>query len=349
MDTREKDINEALSRVIDPELGRDLVDLGMVRQVAIDNETVAVTLALTIPGCPMKDRLEADVKREVGGVAGVKAVDVVMETMTAEEKEVLARKLGREPKPLSIRADTAVIGIASGKGGVGKSTISANLAVSLARAGRRVGLLDADVWGFSIPRMFGIAERPRVVDKAMVPLERHGVKLMSTGFFVEEDQPVIWRGPLVHRAIEQFLTEVSWGDLDYLLLDLPPGTGDVTITAAKLVSSLKLVMVTTPQPVASRVAVRGGHMAHKAGVAVVGVIENMSYLICEHCGEKNYLFGKGGGRELARALGAPLIGQIPFDPVGRECGDIGTPVVLAAPDSSSAIALREAAASLIEL
>ncbi len=349
MENLEREIRAALGRVVDPELGRDLVDLGMVRAVSVDNGVVGVTLALTIPGCPMKERIRADVEREVGAVSGVDTIDVVMETMTATEKETLAAKLGRQPKPLSIGAATEVIGVASGKGGVGKSTVSVNLAVALAEDGYKVGLLDADIWGFTIPRMLGISARPRVEDKAMIPPEKHGVKLMSTGFFVPEDQPVVWRGPLVHRAVEQFLTEVAWGDLDYLILDLPPGTGDVTITAAKLVPRLKLVMVTTPQSVASKVAVRAGHMAHKVGVAVVGVIENMSYSICEHCGKRNYLFGQGGGVELAEALGTQLIGRIPFDPLGREGGDNGLPVVLAEPEAPSAKALREIATVLKEL
>jgi ATP-binding protein involved in chromosome partitioning len=347
MDVDKQEVTRALSRVIDPELRRDIVDLGMVRETAVTDHAVVVTLALTIPGCPMKDRLAADVKREVGDVPGVKNVDVVLETMNDDEKRALAEKLGRKVRPLSVSVKTTVIGIASGKGGVGKSTVTVNLAAAMARSGCRVGLLDADIWGFSVPRMLGISDRPRVADGAMIPPEKYSIKLMSTGFFIDENQPVIWRGPLIHRAIEQFLTEVLWGELDYLLLDLPPGTGDVMITAAKLIPDLKMVMVTTPQPVASNVAVRAGHMAHKAGVSVIGVIENMAYIACGQCGEKNYIFGRGGGDELARALGAPVIGRIPFDPRGREGGDTGMPIVLSDPESPTSVALLDIARTLI--
>lgn len=349
MTIEKKKIEQALGRVIDPELRRDVVDLGMVREVAIVDGSVIVTLALTIAGCPMKERLESDVKREVGDVPGVESVEVILATMTEEEKSALADKLGRKPRPLSVSPRTIIIGIASGKGGVGKSTVTVNLAAALAAGGYSVGLLDADIWGFSVPRMLGISDRPSVEGKVMIPLEKHGIKLMSTGFFVGEDQPVMWRGPLVHRAIEQFLTEVAWGDLDYLLLDMPPGTGDVTITTAKLVPRLQLVMVTTPQPVASQVAVRAGHMAHKTNVPIIGVIENMAYLVCAHCGDKNYLFGEGGGDVLARSLGAPIIARVPFDPAGRVGGDLGVPVVLSEPDSPAAVAFKAAAEILTDL
>lgn len=339
-------VEAALTRVVDPELQRDLMDLGMIREIFLSDTTTRITVALTIAGCPMKKRIQEDVEREVGLVSGVERVEVLMETMTDEEKKALSHKLGRTPKPLSVSPKTAIIGIASGKGGVGKSTVTANLAAALSEAGSRVGILDSDVWGFSIPRMLGISDRPRVVHGQIIPVEKHGLKLMSTGFFIEEDQPVIWRGPLVHRAIEQFLTEVAWGDLDYLLLDLPPGTGDVMLTTAKMAPALQVIMVTTPQPVAARVAVRAGHMAHRVNVPVIGVIENMSYAICDHCGKKNYFLGRGGADELAKSLGTKVIGRVPFEQVARESADVGLPVVLSAPSSLSAAAFREIAGKL---
>ncbi len=270
-----------------------------------------------------------------------------MTEMTKEQKTALSSKLQGDRPDLSVSADTVVIAVASGKGGVGKSTATINLAAAVASLGYKVGLLDADIWGSSIPRMLGLRFRPSAVGNMIIPLTKYSMKIMSIGFFSDEEQPIIWRGPLVHRAIEQFLTQVFWEDLDYLFVDLPPGTGDVTISLAKMVPNLKMVMVTTPQPAAAKVAARAGHMAHKSDIEVVGVIENMSYLVCAECGAKNYPFGRGGGLELAESLGVPFLGALPFDPDAREGGDIGKPVVISHPDSAIAKEIKKTAEALV--
>jgi ATP-binding protein involved in chromosome partitioning len=344
-------IREALVAVIDPELRKSVVELDMVRAVDVSGGQVDVTIALTVAGCPMKAELESQVRRHVGAVAGVEAVGVNFDVMTAEQRSALRQRLqgggaGREQKAITITARTRVVAVASGKGGVGKSTVTANLAAALAAGGAEVGVVDADIYGYSIPRMLGITRRPVVVDSMIVPPVNHGLRIMSIGFFLEPDQAVVWRGPMLHKALEQFLTDVHWGDLDYLIVDMPPGTGDVSISLGQLLPSPDVIIVTTPQAAAQQVAERSAEVAGKTGMHVAGVIENMSFLVCPCCGERSHVFGEGGGSALADRLGVPLLGQIPLDEPLRIASDAGHPLVLDHPDSSSARAIAEIAAAL---
>ena len=288
-----------------------------------------MTIALTVAGCPMKAELESQVRRHVGAVEGVEAVGVRFDVMTPEQRSALRQRLqggaggGQQQKAVTISARTRVVAVASGKGGVGKSTLTANLAAALAAGGAEVGVVDADIYGYSIPRMLGITRRPVVVDSMIVPPVNHGLRIMSIGFFLEPDQAVVWRGPMLHKALEQFLTDVHWGDLDYLIVDMPPGTGDVSISLGQLLPSPDVVIVTTPQAAAQQVAERSAEVAGKTGMHVAGVIENMSYLVCPCCGERSHLFGEGGGRALADRLGVPLLGEIPLDEPLRVASDAG--------------------------
>ncbi len=344
-------ILEALGRVIDPELRRDLVSLRMVREIELSPDgDVAVGVALTVPGCPLKEKIEGDVRREVGTLDGVRSVAVRFTHMTAEERAELTGLLrGNRPaasgegKSISVEPRTRVIAVASGKGGVGKSSLTVNLALALRDQGHEVGVIDADIYGFSIPGMLGIQQRPVTVDRMIVPPVAHDVKCVSIGFFMDEDGAVMWRGPMLHKALEQFLSDVHWGPLDYLLIDMPPGTGDVAIGLAQLLPRAETVLVTTPQPAAQRVAERAAAVAARLEQRIVGVIENMSYRVCPCCGERDELFGAGGGALLAAHCGAPLLGQVPLEPALREGGDTGLPVVESAPDSPAAQAIRDIA------
>jgi ATP-binding protein involved in chromosome partitioning len=346
----EQAIREALVAVIDPELHRSVVELGMVRAVDVSGGHVDVTIALTVAGCPLKANLEEQVRGHVGAVAGVDSVGVRFDVMTPEQRTALRQRLhgggDGETRQLSLRPQTRVVAVASGKGGVGKSTITANLAAALAAGGASVGVLDADVYGYSIPRMLGILRRPVVVDRMIVPPVAHGLKVMSIGFFVNEDQAVVWRGPMLHKALEQFLSDVYWGDLDYVVCDMPPGTGDVSISLGQLLPSPDVVLVTTPQPAAQRVAMRAAEMAGKTGMHIAGVVENMSALVCPCCGERTYPFGRGGGAELAGSLGVPLLGEIPLDEPLRAASDAGEPLVISHPDAPSSQAIAELVAAL---
>lgn len=344
-------ISAVLGEIQDPELHRGLNELNMVRDIKVDGTTVDVLIALTIPGCPLKsfftDVIPAKIKERY---PSVERVEVRLTSMTDEERQALVGGLrGQSPAPFA-RSDssTQVIAIGSGKGGVGKSTTTANLAASLAKLGHTVGLLDADVWGFSIPRMLGVHERPTVVDDMVIPPEVFGVKVVSIGLFTTEDNPVVWRGPMLHKALQQFLSDVHWDEPDYLLVDLPPGTGDVSISIAQFLPGASIAIVTTPQAVAEKVAQRAGFMAEKTGLNVVGVIENMSYFTCDH-GDEYRIFGEGGGKALADRLRVPLLGEIPIDPQLRELADAGMPVVLRAPDTEVAQSLDATAKELVNL
>jgi ATP-binding protein involved in chromosome partitioning len=344
----ESQVREALRNVLDPEIGRPIEDLGMLEGIEVDGDLVRVHVLLTIAGCPLQERITGDVRAALAPL-GVERVEVRMTPMSEEQRAALVAKLrgaaGAQPQQRTFFTDgsTSVIAVASGKGGVGKSSVTVNLACALAAEGQRVGVLDADVWGFSVPRMLGVSGQPVGFNDMILPLESHGVKVISMGFFVPEDTPVIWRGPMLHKAIEQFLGDVYWGDLDFLLVDLPPGTGDVSISLASFLPGAAMLVVTTPQEAARRVAERAGKMAERTNLRPIGVIENMSYFVCPHCGEATRIFGEGGGREAAETLGVPLLGEVPLIAELREGGDTGTPIVISHPDSPAATVLREAA------
>jgi len=350
MPTRDE-ILQVLTAVIDPELRRSIVELEMVRSIdARADGTVDVTVSLTTPGCPIRSHFENAVRSAVGGLQGVTRVNVAFDVLSDQEKSGLQQKLGRGQLPEGALAQVSnVVCVGSGKGGVGKSTITANLAAALATQGKKVGVLDADVWGYSIPRMFDVGGRPQVSpERKILPLENYGVKVMSIGFFVEEDSAVVWRGPMLHKALTQFLEDVDWGELDYLLVDLPPGTGDVSMTLAQLLPQARFVIVTTPQPVAQRVARRSAEMAHKVRLEIAGVVENMSGFVTPD-GERYAIFGEGGGQLLADELDVPLLGKVPLTMALREQSDVGTPLVFADPDDPAAQAIRQAARGVIAL
>jgi ATP-binding protein involved in chromosome partitioning len=333
----------ALRNVVDPELGKPVTMLGMVRGIEIDGGTVRITLALTTAGCPLKDSFKEQVERHVGELPGVESVELSFEEMTPEQKQKLRKRLGiPDKKGISLSERTRVLAVTSGKGGVGKSSISVNLAFALSALGEQVGVLDADIYGHSVPQLLGVTQRPVAVDEMIVPPLGHGLKLMSIGFFLDENKPVIWRGPMLHRALEQFLSEVHWGELDTLIVDMPPGTGDVALSLAQLLPRAEAIVVTTPQPLAQEVAARAALMANETGMRVLGVIENMSYLV----GTGQEVFGSGGGERLAEELGVPLLGRVPLDPVLRECGERGEPVSLGAPESEAAVAIASIAAAV---
>jgi ATP-binding protein involved in chromosome partitioning len=330
----------AVGQVTDPELHRTLSELGMIRDVRAGRRgQVTVQIALTTPGCPMTGRIRDDIIRAATAVEGVTGAGVEFTMMTGAQRAAIAVPGRTSPA-------RAVYAVASGKGGVGKSTVAANLAVAMAAEGRSVGLIDADVWGYSVPQLFGVSRPPVAMNGAMLPVQAHGVALMSLGFFVADNEPVVWRGPMLHKALAQFVSDTCWGDLDVLLLDLPPGTGDVPLSVLELLPEANIVVVTTPQLAARTVATRVGAMARAAGMPVAGVVENMSELVCAACGTGTALFGSGGGQHLAGELGCALLGQIPLDAGLREAGDRGVPLVLAEPGSPSATAIREVASRI---
>jgi ATP-binding protein involved in chromosome partitioning len=367
-------IMRALERVIDPELRRPVTELDMVRDVEIDGGDVRVTIALTVAGCPLRDSFRDQVTDVLRDVPGVERVALGFDVMTPEERQALTTKLRsglqERTKGLSLDASTRVLAVCSGKGGVGKSTLAANLAVALAQRGKQVGILDADVYGHSIPHVLGIHQKPVLVDKMIVPpvkrfqplrtVQAHrpvvsdgslgepklpdgdiasdvALKLMSIGFFLDDNQPVMWRGPMLHRALEQFLSDVHWGQLDVLVVDMPPGTGDVAISLGQLLPRAETIVVTTPQPAAQEVASRAGVMAQKTGMRLIGVVENMS----------GDVFGSGGGQQLADELGIPFLGSVPLDPQLRECGDAGEPLMLRERDGEAAHELGRIADALV--
>jgi ATP-binding protein involved in chromosome partitioning len=351
-------VNAALATVSDPEIHRPITDLGMVKSVSVaDDGSVDVGIYLTTQGCPLRDRITSDVTAAVSKVPGVTAVRVDLDVMSDAQRQSLRQSLqgGRPARTITFAQPgslTRVLAVASGKGGVGKSSVTANLAVAMSAQGLTVGVVDADVYGHSLPRMFGIDHPPAIVDGMIVPPESHGVKVVSAGMFVEGNRPIVWRGPMLHRALEQLLADVFWGDLDVLLLDLPPGTGDIAISTAQLLPTAEVVVVTTPQLAAREVAERAGAVAVQTHQRLAGVVENMAGLPCPHCGEHVDVFGSGGGRAVADSLTTllgvpvPLLGSVPIDPRLREGGDTGRPIVLDQPDSPAAQALTAIARDL---
>lgn len=354
---------DALRPVEDPELHRSVVDLGMIRDVSVDGTAVSLQVVLTVSGCPLRNEIQSRVDTAVTALDGIERVDITWGVMTDEERATLRENLhgspgstagsqaahghaeGRKIPFADPGSRTRVLLIASGKGGVGKSSVTTNLAIALADQGRSVAVVDADVWGFSIPRMLGVDRTPTVIDEMIIPPEAHGVRCISMGFFVEEDQPVIWRGPMLHKALEQFLTDVFWDDPDYLVVDLPPGTGDISLSLAQFLPRAELYVVTTPQPAAQRVAQRSAFMAHKVNLEVKGVIENMSWFTGDD-GKRYELFGAGGGEDLAKRLEVPLLAQIPLVPALREGGDVGRPIMATDPDGEAASTFRSLASRI---
>jgi ATP-binding protein involved in chromosome partitioning len=358
----EAQVIDALRPVEDPELHRSIVDLGMVRGVGFEGERVKITVALTVAGCPLRAEITNRVSGAVEALPGVSGVELDFTVMTDEERQALAQRLRAEgggaqggeaapgdaaPKRTNPFTDsrTRVLAIASGKGGVGKSSVTTNLAVALAQEGHKVAAVDADVWGFSMPRMLGIDRPPVVIDDLIVPPEANGVTLISMGFFAREDQPVVWRGPMLHKALEQFLTDVHWNEPDFLVVDMPPGTGDIALSMAQFLPRAEVIIVTTPQPAAQRGAASAAYMAKRVNLSVIGVIENMSWFRGDD-GKEYRLFGEGGGQELADDLEVPLLGKIPLVPQLREGADSGNPIVVSDPDDEASKIFRAIAHSL---
>ena len=348
--TTQEQVTDALRAVIDPELRQNIVELGMVRSIEIEGPRVDVIVSLTTAGCPIRNHFQEAVAQNVMALDGVESVGVTFDVLSDSEKSNLQQKLGR-PGGLpegALAQVKNVICVASGKGGVGKSTMTANLAAALQAEGKKAGALDADVYGYSIPRMLGVNAKPEVnAERKILPLvAATGVKVMSIGFFVEDNAAVVWRGPMLHKAIQQFLEDVDWGELDYLLLDLPPGTGDVSMTLSQLLPQAKFLVVTTPQPAAQTVAARAAEMAGKVDLEVLGIIENMSGFTTPD-GQRFTIFGEGGGQALADELDVPLLGTIPLQEELREHSDAGTPLVIANPQAAASVAIREAARGII--
>jgi ATP-binding protein involved in chromosome partitioning len=343
-----EEVLKALGGVIDPELGRSVVELDMVRGVEIDGGRVDVTIALTVPGCPLRSSFEEQVQRALAPIEGVETIGLGFDVMTPEEKSALTTRLrggvAERTPGISVGSSTRIVAVASGKGGVGKSSLTANLAAAFAGLGHKTGVLDADVYGYSIPTMLGINQRPVAVDKMIVPPVRGELKVMSIGFFLDENTPIMWRGPMLHRALEQFLSDVHWGDLDTLVVDMPPGTGDVAISLGQLLPRAEAVVVTTPHKAAQQVAVRAAQMARKTNMRLLGVVENMAYMT----GTGEELFGSGGGEELAREVEAPLLGRIPFDPRLGAHADDGEPIVDIEPELEVSQAIRALARVIAE-
>ena len=370
MPLTETQITDALRAVMDPEINRSIVDLGMVKAVGIDGPRVKVTVALTVAGCPMKDEITKRVTDALLPVTGVERVDVDLTVMTPQELGDMRRRLQAEggavhgggqghshdkgpPIPFADpESRTRIIGVASGKGGVGKSSVTVNLAVALKKLGHDVGILDADVYGFSIPRMLGVSGDPTIIgegeDRLVLPPQAHGVRCVSMGFFVEEEQAVIWRGPMLHKFLRQMLTDMWWGDPDFLLIDMPPGTGDIAISMSQYLPRSELFVITTPQPAAQSVAQRTGALAKEVHLTVRGVIENMSWFTGDD-GKRYELFGAGGGQLLSDFLRAPLLGQIPLVPDLRAGGDVGLPITVSQPDSEASAAFDSIARSIVSM
>ncbi|MBC7541760.1 MAG: Mrp/NBP35 family ATP-binding protein [Candidatus Sericytochromatia bacterium] len=333
----QEQVMAALRHVQEPELNQDLVTLGMIEDLKVDDTVVSLTVMLTTPGCPLKAEIHDRIFTELAKI-GVTSVNVGW---------------GHKPRgqalPVALPGIQHVIAIGSGKGGVGKSTVSVNLAISLSEMGARVGLLDADIYGPSIPMMMGADERPRQLNNKLVPVERHGVKLMSMGFLLPNpEDPVIWRGPMLHGVIQQFLNEVDWGELDYLLIDMPPGTGDVPLSLSQSIPLSGVVIVITPQPVAASIGMKTLKMFETAKVPILGIVENMSYFVCPSCTTETNIFSRGGGRVVADAKKVPFLGEVPLDPKIREGGDTGAPVTVSEPQSPQAEAFRKVTAAMVE-
>jgi ATP-binding protein involved in chromosome partitioning len=359
--TTNEQIIEALRPVEDPELRRSIVDLGMVRSVSLDDDgVVAVLIALTVAGCPLRNEITSRVSAAVAPLPGVSRVELDFTVMTDQEREAVRMMVHGDPGasagdgqahghaegrkvPFSEPGSkTRPLLISSGKGGVGKSSVTVNLAVALAQQGYSVGIVDADIYGFSIPRMLGADRDPVVIDQMLVPPESHGVRCISIGYFVPEGQAVVWRGPMLHKALEQFLTDVFWDEPDFLLIDMPPGTGDIALSLSQYLPRAEVYVVTTPQPAAQKVAALSAAMAAKVNMTVKGVIENMSWFTGDD-GKRYEIFGSGGGQELADQLGVPLLGKLPLVPELREGGDDGIPITVADPDSEPAILFHDMA------
>jgi len=345
-------IMEILGTVKDPELNKSLTDLDMIKSVDIDGGKVKIEVSLTIAGCPLKKKISEDVSAAVSALDGVDEVEVKLGTMTDEQRKNLVKRIygkdhraeaANKGKEAAVAGDFAdrVICIASGKGGVGKSTVTSNLAAALTKLGHKVGVLDADVYGFSIPRIFGVSGQPTAIDNHIVPIRKNDIQIISIGFFVDENTPVIWRGPLLHKTVNQFISDVLWDKLDFLLIDLPPGTGDVTISIAQALPKSEILVVTTPQPLASHTAGRVAKMAEQTKLSVLGVIENMSYF--EQNGKREYIFGKDGGKDLADHLKVPFIGEIPIKTEIRESADSGNLIALSDKEEISKYYLEAAA------